>query len=49
MVERRGKYLVGELVEGKDNQFGPIGLVGLAVLYAPEAPRFCDESFCSQL
>ena len=46
IVDNLGKVLVGEVVEGKDNQFGPVNLVGDATLLAPDVVAL---SFCSQL
>ena len=45
MVDNLGNSLVG-LVEGRnDNQLGPVALVGLATLFAPNVVA---RSFCSQ-
>ena len=46
MVESLGKSRVGEAVEGNDNQFGPVTLVGDATLAFPVVVVL---SFCSQL
>ena len=46
IVDNLGKVLVGEAVEGNDNQFGPVAFVGEATLALPEV---VELSFCSQL
>ncbi len=46
IVESLGNVLVGEVVDGNDNQFGPVALVGDATLALPVV---VELSFCSQL
>ena len=45
MVDNLGNVLVGFMVAGKVNQFGPVSFVGLATLFAPVV---VELSFCSQ-
>jgi len=45
-VDSRGMYLVGDVDEANDSQFGPVVFVGDAMLFAPEV---VELSFCSQL
>ena len=45
-VARRHVSAVGDVVEGKVNQFGPVSFVGDATLAAPVV---VELSFCSQL
>lgn len=45
-VDSLGMYLVGDVEEAKESQFGPPVLVGDAILLAPET---VELSFCSQL
>ena len=46
IVDNLGKFLVGDVVEGNDNQFGPVNFVGEATLAFPDV---VETSFCSQL
>ena len=46
MVDNCGKYLTGDAVGLNDSQFGPVVLVALALLFAPDV---VELSFCSQL
>ena len=45
MVDNLGNVRVGDVVGLKDNQFGPVNLVGDATLFAPVV---VELSFCSQ-
>lgn len=46
IVESLGKNRVGDVVDGNDNQFGPVSFVGDATLALPVVVVL---SFCSQL
>ena len=46
IVDILGKYRVGDVVDGKVSQFGPVSFVGDATL---PLPVVVELSFCSQL
>lgn len=48
-VDSLGIYLVGDVEEAKDSQFGPEAFVGDATLLLPVPPEAGKLSFCSQL